>query len=104
MGNIPKTVMNDVSRVPIDDFENTLEGTVSQTVRSGNGPYTGPCPYSPPYGFLHHTIGTLNNAIRIPVITVLGMLTCLWHKFSSDYLGGIIKHFARENNLVRVNQ
>ncbi|MGB6340377.1 MAG: hypothetical protein WBF32_11445, partial [Candidatus Aminicenantaceae bacterium] len=32
-----------------------------------------PCPVSPSHGLLHHTIGTLNNALSIHAITDLGM-------------------------------
>jgi len=61
-------------------------GTVSQTVRSGNGPYFArirasltsplgdvPCPSSPSHGFLHHTIGTQNSAIYVHTITDMEM-------------------------------
>jgi hypothetical protein len=79
-GSILETVMNDVSRVPIDDFENTLSFPGEETSLDSGLPSRlplgdVPCPSSLPYGFLHHPIGTLNNAIRILAITVLGMLT-----------------------------
>ncbi len=70
---IGRYVMNDVPSVPIGDFENEQReamrlysnvGTVSQTVRSGNGPYNAPCPPRALHTvFLHYTNGTLNNAM-----------------------------------------
>jgi hypothetical protein len=30
-----------------------------------------PCPSSPPYGFLHHTIGALNIVLGIHAITAI---------------------------------
>jgi hypothetical protein len=74
--------MNDVSSVPIDDFENEIPLSFpGEKTSLGSGLPSHllsgdiPCPSSPTHGFLHHTIGTLNNAIRIPAITVFGMLT-----------------------------
>jgi hypothetical protein len=56
--SVPKSVMNDVPSAPIGDFENTLSFPSEETS----------------HGFLHHTIGTLNNAMCIPAITVLELL------------------------------
>ncbi len=59
--------MNGVPSVSTGDFENTLVGTVSQTVRYIGKfgeltlHYAMPA-WSPPYGFLHHTMGILSNA------------------------------------------
>jgi hypothetical protein len=67
-GGISKTVMNDVPSVPIGDFENTLSFPSEETSLGSGLPShlpSGdvPCPSSPSHGFLHHTIGTLNNAM-----------------------------------------
>ena len=69
-GSIPISVMIGIPSAPIGDFENTLVGTVPQTVRSGNGPYTGPCPH----GALHTVFTTtqlraLNNTLGFLTIT-----------------------------------
>jgi hypothetical protein len=68
--SISNTVMEDVPNDPIGGSKTRFVGTVSQTVRSGNGPYINvPYPSSPSHGFLHHTIGSLNNAKRFYAIT-----------------------------------
>jgi len=79
LGIIPKTVMNDVPSAPIGDFENTLSFPSKETPLGSGLPSHLPsgdalCPSSPSHGFLHHTIGTLNNALWIHAITVLVML------------------------------
>ena len=67
-GNIPETVMIDVPSVPNGDFENTLSFPSEET-SLGFGLLSHlpqgdvPCPLSPSHGFLHHTIGTLNNVL-----------------------------------------
>jgi len=76
--SISKTVMNYVSSVPIDDCENTLSFPSEETSLGSGLPShlpmgDVPCPSSPSHGFLHHTIGTLNNALWIHTITVLGI-------------------------------
>jgi hypothetical protein len=60
--------MNDVPRVPISDFENTLSFPSEETSLGFGLPShlpmgDVPCPSSPSHGFLHHIIGTLNNAM-----------------------------------------
>jgi hypothetical protein len=78
--SISKTVIHDNTSVPIDDFENEIpisfpsEDTSLDFGLPSHLP-TGdvPCPSSPPYGFLHHTIGTLNRVINIQDITVSTM-------------------------------
>jgi hypothetical protein len=64
---MPKTVMNDDPKVPIGDCENTLSFPGEETSLDSGLPShlpleDAPCPSSPPYGFLHHTIGTLIKA------------------------------------------
>jgi len=66
--------MNVVPSVPIGDFENTLSFPSEETSLDSGLPShlplgDAPCPSSPPYGFLHHTFGTLNTAIRVHAIT-----------------------------------
>ena len=78
--SIPETVMNDLSSVPIGDFENTLSFPSEETSLGFGLPshlLSGdvPCPSSPSHGFLHHTIETLNNAMCVRALTVLVMLT-----------------------------
>ena len=63
----------------IGDFENTLGFPGEKTSLDSGLPShlpvgDVPCPSSPPYGFLYHTIGTLNNAIRITAITDMNLL------------------------------
>jgi len=63
----PKTVMNDVPKVPIGDFENTLSFPSEETSLGSGLPShlpkgDVPCPSSPSHGFLHHTIGPPKNA------------------------------------------
>jgi hypothetical protein len=69
LGRISKTVMNDIPSVPIGDFENEIPLSFpSEETSLGSGLYSHlplgdvPCPSSRSHGFLHHTIGTLNNA------------------------------------------
>ncbi len=76
--SISKIVIHDNRSVPIDDFENTLRFPCEETSRDSGLPShlpTGdvPCPSSPPYGFLHYTIGTLKRVINIHDITVSRM-------------------------------
>ncbi|MGB3862116.1 MAG: hypothetical protein WA915_08515 [Candidatus Aminicenantaceae bacterium] len=73
-------MMDDVPSAPIGDFENTLSFPSEETSLGSGLPShlpmgDVPCPSSPSHGFLHHTIGTLNNAMCIHAITVLGMFT-----------------------------
>jgi hypothetical protein len=67
-GGISKAVMNDIPNVPIGDCENEQRdisrslyildvGTVSQTVRSGNGPYIEKCHARP----AHHTVFSITQ-------------------------------------------
>ena len=68
IGSISKTVMNGIPSVPIGDLENTLSFPSEETSLDSGLPSLlplgdVPCPSSPPYGFLHRTIGTLNNAL-----------------------------------------
>jgi hypothetical protein len=61
------------------DIENTLSFP-SEEISLGSGLPSHlplgdmPCPSSPSHGFLHHTIGALNNATRAHAITDLEML------------------------------
>jgi hypothetical protein len=64
---------------PIDDCENTLSfPSVETSLGSGLPSHLPkgdvPCPSIPSHGFLHHTIGTLNNATCVHAITDLKML------------------------------
>jgi hypothetical protein len=88
-GSSLNSVMNDVPSAPIGDFENeqwdsTLfkcrdrfpNGPLHRSIRGMDPTLEGPMPaWSPSHGFLHHTIGTLNNTMCIHAIMVLGMLT-----------------------------
>jgi len=63
-------VMNDVPSVPIGDFENEIPlsfPSVETSLGSGLPSHLPsgdvPCLSSPSHGFLHHTMGTLNNAM-----------------------------------------
>ena len=67
--SFPKTVMNVIPSVPINDFENTLSFPGEETSLGSGLPShllmgDVPCPYSPSHGFLHHIIGTLNIEVR----------------------------------------
>ena len=70
-GSFPKTVMRYPPRVPISDFENEIPLSFpSEESSLGYGLPSHlllgdiPGPSSPSHGFLHHLIGTLNNALR----------------------------------------
>ena len=61
-------MMHDFPSVPIGDLENTLSfPSVETSLGSGLPSHLPlgdvPCPSSPSHGFLHHTIGTLYEAI-----------------------------------------
>jgi hypothetical protein len=61
-------------------FENTLSFAIEETsIGSGLRSHLllgdVPCPLGPSHGFLHHSIGTLNNATSVPAIAVLEILT-----------------------------
>jgi hypothetical protein len=61
-----RTVINEVSSVPISDFENTLSFPCEETSLGSGLPShlllgDVPCPSSPTHGFLHHIIGTLKT-------------------------------------------
>jgi hypothetical protein len=63
---------------PIGGCENTLSFPSEETsldfgLSSHLSMRDVPCPSSPPYGFLHHTIGALNNELCIYVITEVRM-------------------------------
>jgi hypothetical protein len=56
-----------LKNVLIGGFENTLSFPSEETSLGSGLPShlpkgDVPCPFSPSHGFLHHTIGTLNNA------------------------------------------
>jgi hypothetical protein len=75
----PETLMKDLSSIPIGDFENTLSFPGEETsLGSGLPSHLSmgdvPCPSSPSHGFLHHTIRTLNNLMRIHDIKAAVML------------------------------
>jgi hypothetical protein len=73
-------VIAGILSAPIGEFENTLSFPSEETsIDSGLPSYLPlgdiPCPSSPPYGFLHHTFGALNNALCSHAITEIKMLT-----------------------------
>ena len=79
-GSILNSVMTDIPSAPIGDFENTLRFPSEETSLDSGLPShlllgDVPCPSSPPYGFLHHTIGALNYASCFHAITEIRMLT-----------------------------
>jgi hypothetical protein len=64
---------------PIGDFKNTLSFPSEETsLDSGLPSYLPsgdtPCPSSPSYGFLHHTIGALHKAVRLHAFTEIRKL------------------------------
>ncbi len=79
-GSILNIVMTGIQSAPIGDFENTLSFPSEETsLDFGLPSYLPlgdiPCPSNPPYGFLHHTSGALNNALSVYAITAIGMFT-----------------------------
>jgi len=67
-------MMNELTSVPIGDYENEQQESSVDLFkcidRFPNGPFGErtlhswvPCLYSPSHGFLHHTIGSINNVL-----------------------------------------
>jgi hypothetical protein len=94
-GSISKIVMKDVPSDPIGGSENTLSFPGEETSLDSGLPshlplVDVPCPSSPSYGFLHHTMGSLRNAWNLLAITVLEMLTVLTTRLTSFFCVFII--------------
>jgi hypothetical protein len=94
-------MMNSVPSVPIDDFENTLSFPSEETSLGSGIPSHLPsgdvqCPSIPSHGFLHHTIGTLNSAMRVQTITSLQMLILCLKMRKSKRICGIIWLFKED--------
>jgi hypothetical protein len=73
--SILKTMTKDIPSFPIGDCNNTLTFPGEETSLDSGLPShlpseDAPCPTSPPYGFLHHTIGKLKSARSLHAITV----------------------------------
>jgi hypothetical protein len=72
--------MTDIPSAPIVDFENTLSFPCEETSLDSGLPShlplgDVPCPSSPPYGFLHHTIRSLNSGLCFHALTEIRMST-----------------------------